>query len=170
MATSSRSSPVPTPRSSLSPVAYGMTHSGLRSGDSDEPSLTAIINATSRTIDLIWLDYVGSEVSYGPLAKKKHFGAKTYVGHPWIFYVKGTRLRLNVCLPGQPPTDVLWPQKVPPSGKAKYNVAIVTYPVLSLRDACMQALRDFGVTDEVMRQQCIPDSLTRDYHSFCQHS
>ena len=153
-------------------ILINMTSSQLKSIRSDEPSGTVMVNATKRTIDLVWIDYQGMEVCFGVLESKKHFGAKTFVGHPWIFFVKDTRLRLNVCVPNQPPTDVLWPQKIQSSGAGtpRYNIAIVVFPVLSLRDSCFQALRDFGVTDEVMRQQCVPDSLKRDYKVFRSHS
>lgn len=147
--------------------------SELRSSSSDEPSCTVIVNSTKRTIDLVWLDYQGMEISYGLLESRKHFGTKTFVGHPWIFFLKDTRLRLNVCVPDQPPADVLWPQRMPTqvaAGKPKFNVAVVVFPVLSLRDICYQVLRDSCVTDDIVKQLYIPESLKADYREFRLHS
>lgn len=145
---------------------------GLKSGLSEESSVTIIANMTRRDMETVWLDYEGREVSYGTLPSRSRFIIKTFVGHPFIFYSKGSRLRLKVCVPGQEPSDVLWPQKTPPqvTDRPRCSIAIVIFPVLSLRDICFQVLRDMRVTDEAAKQLPLPTSLITEYHMFRQTS
>jgi hypothetical protein len=138
----------------------------LVSGPSRIVAPTVIMNSAKCPISLMWINHEGKQVSYGVLDSRKGKGLKTFVGHPWIFFAKDSSLRLTVHVPNRLPSNVLWPQALKPAedGKARYFTAIVTFP--SLRDICFQVLRDSGLTDDSMRQQCIPDSLKHEYKSF----
>ena len=148
----------------------------LRSSESIERTTIAIWNRTSRRIEMMWINYDGQEISYGTIEPAtpplKPLVVKTFVGHPWRFYMTGTRLLLNVCQPGHPPTDVLWPQKLPDqdSAKPQVNYVFVFFPVLTLRHACLQKLRDLRLTDETLNKLCIPDILKADFKHFLAHS
>lgn len=121
-------------------------------------------------METFWIDYEGNEVRYGTLPSKSRFIVKTFVGHPFVFYAKDSRIRLNVCFPGQEPTFVLWPQKTPPqvNDTPQCSIAFVVFPVLSLRDSCFLALRDTKVSNETVKQLPLPRTLIRDYQLFPQ--
>lgn len=145
-----------------------MCDARLKSGPSLEPSITIICNMTARVMETFWIDYEGREVRYGSLPSKSRFIIKTFVGHPFVFYAKDSRLRLKVCFPGQTPADVLWPQKTPAqvNDTPHCSFAFVVFPVLSLRDSCFHVLRDMQVTNETAVQLPLPRTLIQQYHIF----
>lgn len=153
-----------------------MANPSLRSSESVERTTIAIWNRTRRDIEMMWINYEGQEVSYGIIDREtpplKPLIVKTFVGHPWRFYLAGTRLLLNVFQPGQPVTDVLWPQKLPAqhSAKPQVNYVFVFFPVLSLRHSCLQKLRDLKLTEDSLNKLCIPDILKADFKHFLAHS
>ncbi|GFY11875.1 VHL domain-containing protein [Trichonephila clavipes] len=71
--------------------------STFRSGPSRKGCWLRVINETSRTVTIIWIDYHGREVNYALLKPKDTQTIHSYEGHPWLCRdsVTNRRLLLN---------------------------------------------------------------------------
>ena len=70
-------------------------HFSLR--DESEPACSVrFVNATSKNVELIWLDFLGREDPFQILSPDSTVSIRTYQKHPWIFRDSGTKERLYV--------------------------------------------------------------------------
>ena len=52
--------------------------------ESETASLMTFVNDTSRTVDILWLNFAGDRVNYGTLEPGGSFGVSSFLTHPWV--------------------------------------------------------------------------------------
>lgn len=68
--------------------------SGFRSGPSRKACWLQIVNRTSRTVNIIWVDYYGRETNYGMVEPRNVKSIHSYEGHPWLCRDTSSKRRL----------------------------------------------------------------------------
>jgi von Hippel-Lindau disease tumor supressor len=139
-------------------------NNGLRSNESITASFVRFINATSRSVDCIWINYNGHRVKYKTLAPNQFFDANTYVSHPWIFRDSATRDKMCVNT-----NYVFMPSATLTTALTHRKLVKITLPVLSLKDRCFQVVRDNLTNTSHIDELEIPKNLKIDFTQFCQH-
>jgi hypothetical protein len=59
---------------------------GLRSSNSERPSVITFVNGTLDDVQLFWIDFQGAKQQYGRIAPGQSHLQQTYVTHPWAVY------------------------------------------------------------------------------------
>ncbi|GFY59629.1 VHL domain-containing protein [Trichonephila inaurata madagascariensis] len=107
--------------------------STFRSSPSRKGCWLRVINKTSRTVNIIWIDYHGREINYALLKPKDTQTIHTYEGHPWLCRdsVSNRRLLLNK-------NEIFVHQSAPLAGGVNVLVPVVevviSIPMLSMLD------------------------------------
>ncbi|XP_074596625.1 von Hippel-Lindau protein [Brevipalpus obovatus] len=138
-----------------------------------------IYNTTHYSIDVIWIDFNGNEIPYAKKLKSgDNFGVSTFETHPWIFRDHESRERLAVLCTWQSkklskndklkyPDKIMMPEAVYNNdGQPLRTIAMVTYPVDSLRDMCFLRLYRSGLNVDKIKNLDIPVSLREEFSSF----
>jgi hypothetical protein len=69
--------------------AFEVFYASERSLNSNTPVVVVFRNATRSVLDVFWVDFHGSEVSYGKLAPAQNLEQQTYGTHRWVFRESG---------------------------------------------------------------------------------
>jgi len=127
----------------------------LKSGRSAMYSFVRFVNCTVRRVDIVWLNYEGIGIKYKTLDPEQCVDVNTFVGHPWIFRDSDTGDKLVVQLK-EVYEPVGWVQHDgwPP----KRKLVSITIPVYTLRECCIQAVRQLVKKDEFEKLE-IPQVL-----------
>nr|QCH39003.1 VHL [Pareuchiloglanis sinensis]QCH39004.1 VHL [Pareuchiloglanis anteanalis] len=115
----------------------------VRSLISRLPAQVLFCNRSSRTVQLLWINFQGQPVSYGQL--QPHTGRKinTYIGHPWMFRDAQTDD------PMMANNKELYLPSAPENGQ--FSVVNIMLPVFSLRERCLQVVRKLVCVDDFSR-------------------
>lgn len=134
----------------------------IKSLKTSERVYVRFFNKTTRLADVYWVDFEGAPVKYHTLEPDAFVDIDTFVNHPWIFKDHCTRdkLAVNNDLCFIPPsweelflkTFSKLPEGVPPHR----IIVMITLPVYSLRERCLQVVRDHIVNLNVS-----PEKLTQ---------
>ncbi|GFR11013.1 VHL domain-containing protein [Trichonephila clavata] len=122
--------------------------SGFRSSPSRKGCWLRVVNETSRTVNIIWIDYHGREINYALLKPKDMQSIHSYEGHPWLCRdsVTNRRLLLNK-------NEIFIHQNPPSAGGVNVLIPVVelviSIPLFSLLDIsadlvtkCMSSKKD----------------------------
>lgn len=126
-----------------------MQKESKRSLLAEERSFIRFINKTKREVNVHWWNYEGLPVKYSTLKPGAYYDADTYVTHPWTFEDRESRDRLvvnnqHVFFPPSWPTVVRDMRLDPEHYSQPHRLpAVITIPVFSLRERCLQVVRDY---------------------------
>lgn len=120
----------------------------VKSVKSEERVYIRFINRTEREVDVFWISFEGLPVRYTTLEPDAHYDITTYVTHPWTFVDSKSKDKLvvneqHVFFP--PSWLKLFRAKFPDSPvniRPHRLVVMITLPVYSLRERCLQVVRD----------------------------
>ncbi|XP_026999188.2 von Hippel-Lindau disease tumor suppressor [Tachysurus fulvidraco] len=114
----------------------------VRSLISRVPIHVLFCNRSPRTVHLLWINFQGQPVSYGLLKPQTGRRMNTYVGHPWMFRDAQT----------DDPMLVNNKELYLPSARDNNQVPVViTLPVYSLRERCLQVVRKLVCIEDFSR-------------------
>lgn len=115
----------------------------LRSKGSYLHSYIRFVNCTQRLVDIVWLNHEGVSVRYKTLPSKSWVDVNTYVGHPWIFRdaITGDKLVVHRKEVFEPPAHCY------ERDGAVRRVVMITIPVYTLKECCLQTLRPIVPAD-----------------------
>ncbi|CAH0552200.1 unnamed protein product [Brassicogethes aeneus] len=141
----------------------------LRSLRNEERAFVRFINATERTVRIVWVGFSGQYVTYNYLAKGNYIDINTYKQHPWIALDTSTEDRLlidrkYVYFPRTTKEyfEERMPGKaLPPNFETRIKV-YVTLPLYSLRYRALMELRNHFDTTEGIEDLELPRQLTED--------
>lgn len=97
-ATPTKDSP-PSPHSPETPQAPATAVPGVDYSlrdESERPCTVKFVNATSKNVEVIWLDFLGREDNFQNLSPDSTVSIRTYRKHPWIFRDSASKERLYV--------------------------------------------------------------------------
>ncbi|XP_015928690.1 von Hippel-Lindau disease tumor suppressor [Parasteatoda tepidariorum] len=134
---------------------------GFRSGPSRKPVTLFMCNASSKIINIIWLDYYGRETNYGVLKPTYQKRIFSYEGHPWICREVSTRRKF--LMNNQ---ELFIPTAVPCEDPEKEEnlpiTVVITSPLLSLQDLCIDAVVVCLSSEDHVSSLNIPVKLCED--------
>jgi len=141
-----------------------------RSVQSEERVFLRFVNKTKRQVNIIWLNYNGEPVNYNLIMPDTYRDIDTFKTHPWIFEDSLTRDRLvvNKEFVFYPPSWIELFRKQFPNLSAPNEVpnhrlvVMITLPVYSLRQRCLQVLRDRMTDDTSDMLATLPKSVLDD--------
>ncbi|KAG8232842.1 hypothetical protein J437_LFUL012646 [Ladona fulva] len=134
----------------------------LRSLHSEHKAYVRFRNITVRKVDVIWLNYEGSQVKYRTLKPGEFFDVNTFLSHPWLFRDSETQDKLVVRCKEifRPPVPI-----DQGAGGANQNRRVtrtevcITIPVYSLKERAMQVICSYISQPEDVFQLDLPDTL-----------
>ena len=99
---------------------------GVESGPSRDRSFLRFCNKSSRTVDVMWVNYEGDEVKYKTLAASEAVDVNTFVGHFWTFQDNSTgeELQVNNQKVFNPPLFQIVDGRLSPSSRVLCNINI----------------------------------------------
>ncbi|KAJ9599330.1 hypothetical protein L9F63_010197 [Diploptera punctata] len=135
----------------------------LKSRSSVHKSFVRFHNKTERKVDVIWINYEGHHIKYKTLLPGSFYDVNTFVTHPWLFIDSETQDRLVV-----KSKEVFCPEpfrhfrreEVPP--RLERTHIHITIPVYSLRQRCLQVLRNNLSQPEDALKLELPVSLQKE--------
>ncbi|CAG9765703.1 unnamed protein product [Ceutorhynchus assimilis] len=141
----------------------------VRSVESTQRCYVRFINTTSKTIDLMWVNFAGVYVRYRILRKDDYIDVNTFKTHPWIakdFMTKDI-LHIDSKYSYEPRTskEIIqerFPDRIIPENHEARIRAYITLPLFSLRYACLLTVRNHMLNEEDVDQLLLPKSLSED--------
>uniref|UniRef100_A0A1B6E6K1 von Hippel-Lindau disease tumour suppressor beta domain-containing protein n=1 Tax=Clastoptera arizonana TaxID=38151 RepID=A0A1B6E6K1_9HEMI len=139
----------------------------LMSCESTEKVLLRFWNLSNKTVSVIWLNFKGLYITYKILKPLEFFDANSFVDHPWIFMDIHTGDRLvgnKQCVYYPEP----WPEIKRKLPREHMNLTIgrilvsIIWPLYSLRDLCLRAVRDSTEKEETILNLQVPLTVKND--------
>ncbi|KAL1122638.1 hypothetical protein AAG570_002965 [Ranatra chinensis] len=135
-----------------------MDRNSLRSLHSVVRSYVLFHNASRCRARVYWMNYEGDRVLYRTLARGESMSVDTFVSHPWTFENADTGDSLGAM--GRP---VFYPRDPKhPNYRPFRTVVAITYPLYSLRQRCLQTIRDCLSNPEEVDDLELPRSLQKE--------
>ncbi|KAF7711916.1 von Hippel-Lindau disease tumor suppressor [Silurus meridionalis] len=125
----------------------------VRSLVSHLPAHVLFCNRSTRTVQLLWINFRGQPESYGVLQPRTGRRMNTFVGHPWMFRDAETDDQMLVNN-----KEMYLPTALE---NGQVSVVNITLPVFSLRERCLQVVRKLVRNEDFPRLE-IARSLQED--------
>ncbi|XP_076870667.1 von Hippel-Lindau disease tumor suppressor [Brachyhypopomus gauderio] len=113
-------------------------------------------NRSPRIVKLIWIDFRGEPQSYAELQPLTGKRISTYVGHPWMFRDAQSDDPMLVNS-----KEMYLPRAVE---RGQVSMVNITLPVFSLRERCLQVVRQLVRTEDFPRLEiarCLQEDLAQ---------
>ncbi len=135
----------------------------LRSLNSENEFMACFVNQTTRSVDLIWIDFKGEEVFYKTLPPNHYFTIKTYLTHPWILREHKRRDKLFFIDKNNNKSSLI---DVFVGKSASNQIVYISNGLYTLKERCFQLLFDKMPFIDSFESLEIPKSLINDYHNY----
>ncbi|GFU18564.1 VHL domain-containing protein [Nephila pilipes] len=139
--------------------------SGFRSGPSRKGCWLRVVNETSRSVNIIWIDYYGREINYALLQPKDMQSIHSYEGHPWICRDSSSNRRLLLNK-----NEIFIPQNPPLPGRVNVLIPVVelviSIPLFSLLDISADSVTRYVSSEKDIQSLELPTAL-KDYVTDC---
>lgn len=139
----------------------------LKSQPSNDPAYVSFFNQSSKTVDVVWLDFDGNMVRYGVLQPGERQNVNTFSQHPWKSFDSATGI--GMLLNGRPvyyPVSVreiherLQMVQIPlRSLRCQRSPVYISSPFLTLRELCQQMIMQRVKTSADIDRLEIPELL-----------
>ncbi|XP_075217174.1 von Hippel-Lindau disease tumor suppressor-like [Lycorma delicatula] len=129
---------------------------GLFSRRNDFKVFLFFVNRTECHVHIIWLNFNGDPVIYKTIPPNNAFPVVTHEQHPWVF--KDSRTGDRMLGNGE---ELFYP-KQDKKNPHRPLIILLTYPLISLRQRALQAIRDSIERIEDIERSQIPSTLLND--------
>lgn len=140
-----------------------------RSIESEEKAYVRFINKTDRTVELVWVNFIGEYMKYRILHKDEYVDVNTYKTHPWVALDHNTKDRLLIekAFLYQPKTskEILeerYPNVRIPDNYEARSRAYITLPLYSLKYRALLEIRNYLSVPEDADQLELPERLVHE--------
>jgi hypothetical protein len=138
----------------------------LRSLNSENEFMVRFVNQTTRSVDLIWIDFKGEEVFYKTLPPKHYFTIKTYLTHPWILREHKRRDKLFFIDKNDKNNNKSSLIDVFVGKSASNQIVYISNGLYTLKEICFQLFFDKIPLIHSFESLEIPKSLINDYRNY----